>query len=76
MQVLAEANQGAQPPEFLSTHPDPGNRTEQINALVKQLYPQGVPESLSRGAALRELRQQWHLPQGLPRRRVDQTNHR
>jgi predicted Zn-dependent protease len=47
MQVLAEANQGAQPPEFLSTHPDPGNRIEQIEAAINERFPDGVPEGLT-----------------------------
>jgi len=54
MEILKKASGGRSGPEFASSHPDPGNRTEQINALVKQLYPQGVPDSLSRGAALNE----------------------
>jgi predicted Zn-dependent protease len=34
MQVLAEASEGARPPEFFSTHPDPGNRIERINETI------------------------------------------
>jgi predicted Zn-dependent protease len=47
MQVLAQANEGAQPPEFLSTHPDPGNRVEQIEATISERFPDGVPEGLT-----------------------------
>jgi beta-barrel assembly-enhancing protease len=37
MEVLAEASGGSSQPEFLSTHPDPGNRTEQIQAAIRNL---------------------------------------
>lgn len=47
MQVLAEASQGPQPPEFLSTHPDPGSRIEQIEAAIAEVFPQGVPDGLT-----------------------------
>jgi len=47
MQVLAEASQGPRPPEFLSTHPDPGNRVEQIEAAIAERFPEGVPEGLT-----------------------------
>lgn len=47
MQVLDEANQGQNPPEFLSTHPDPGRRVEQIEAAIAERFPQGVPEGLT-----------------------------
>lgn len=35
MEVLDEASQGNRPPEFLSTHPDPGNRIERIQAAIQ-----------------------------------------
>jgi beta-barrel assembly-enhancing protease len=37
MQVLAESRQGQQPPEFLSTHPDPGNRMAEIESAINNL---------------------------------------
>jgi len=46
MEVLAEASQGQAPPEFMSTHPDPGNRLERIQQLIQELYPGGVPDNL------------------------------
>ena len=30
---------GAGPPQFLSTHPAPGNRIQALNALVPQMMP-------------------------------------
>ena len=46
MEVLAEASQGQAPPEFMSTHPDPGNRLERIQQIIQEMYPGGVPEGL------------------------------
>jgi predicted Zn-dependent protease len=48
MQILQSAR-GSQPPEFLSTHPDPGNRVERLQALVEQAYPKGIPANLEEG---------------------------
>lgn len=36
-EVLQSASQGNRPPEFLSTHPDPGNRIERIEASIQNL---------------------------------------
>lgn len=47
MQKLASANEGARPPEFLSTHPDPGRRIEQIEAAIREEFPGGVPDGLT-----------------------------
>jgi predicted Zn-dependent protease len=51
MEVLAKASSGSGQPEFLSTHPDPGNREQKIDAEIAQLYPNGVPASLTQGDA-------------------------
>ncbi|MBK9052607.1 MAG: M48 family metallopeptidase [Chloroflexi bacterium] len=45
MQVLAEASEGG-PPEFFSTHPNPDNRIERIEAAIAEEFPNGVPEDL------------------------------
>ena len=45
MRVLAEAGGGRQP-EFFSTHPDPGNRIEQIEQAIEEVFPNGVPDGL------------------------------
>jgi predicted Zn-dependent protease len=37
MQVLAEASQGQAPPEFFSTHPNPENRIQRIQAAIENL---------------------------------------
>ena len=46
MQMLqSKAGSGGQP-EFLSTHPNPGNRIEELQQDIRQDYPQGVPGGL------------------------------
>lgn len=37
MQILDEASQGNRPPEYLSTHPDPGNRIQRIQEHIQNL---------------------------------------
>ncbi len=49
MQILGSARQGGGSPEFLSTHPDPGNRIERLKGLITQTYPNGVPANLQQG---------------------------
>lgn len=49
MQILGSARQGGQPPEFLSTHPNPGNRVERLKGLITEKYPKGVPAKLEEG---------------------------
>lgn len=46
MGILAASAQGARPPEFFSTHPNPDRRIERIQAAIAQAFPQGVPEGL------------------------------
>jgi Putative Zn-dependent protease, contains TPR repeats len=46
MEVLKKASEGGHTPEFFSTHPDPGNREQAIQAEIKQLYPNGVPSGM------------------------------
>jgi predicted Zn-dependent protease len=47
MEVLAKASGGARQPEFLSTHPDPGNRRERIEAEIAKRFPNGVPNGVA-----------------------------
>ena len=51
MEVLQSAADGPSPPEFLSTHPDPGNRLQTIQAEIARLYPNGVPADRTEGDA-------------------------
>ena len=46
MQILDEASEGARPPEFFSTHPNPDNRIQRIQEAIDDKFPNGVPEGL------------------------------
>ena len=46
MEILKEASGGGGQPEWMSSHPDPGNRAEAIAAQIKAAFPQGVPSGL------------------------------
>lgn len=48
MEILHESQPGGRPPEFLSTHPDPGNRLQHIRAEIQKAFPEGIPEGLTR----------------------------
>jgi predicted Zn-dependent protease len=43
MEILRSASGGSSQPEFMSTHPDPGNRIEQIERHIGEMFPGGVP---------------------------------
>ncbi len=43
MEVLRDAAKGGSPPEFFSTHPDPGNRIERIKEAIAELPKQQLP---------------------------------
>ena len=49
MTILAKASGGSRQPEFLSTHPDPGNRQEHIRQQIATTFPNGVPGQLTVG---------------------------
>ncbi len=49
MQILNSARGTRGQPEFLSTHPNPANRIEQLIAIINQNYPQGIPSRLKEG---------------------------
>lgn len=49
MRILDRASKGQKPPEFLSTHPDPGNRISKLLAITEQNFPNGIPERLEEG---------------------------
>jgi predicted Zn-dependent protease len=46
MQILAQLTAGQRPPEFFSTHPNPENRIQKIQAAIQEAYPNGVPAGL------------------------------
>jgi predicted Zn-dependent protease len=51
MGILQGAGDGSSRPDFLSTHPDPGDRLERIQAEISRLYPNGVPSDRTEGNA-------------------------
>ena len=47
MKILDSARGGAGgQPEFMSTHPNPGNRIERLTEIIEQAYPNGIPAQL------------------------------
>jgi predicted Zn-dependent protease len=48
MKILEESSQGNRPPEFFSTHPNPENRIERIQAAIRERFPDGVPQGLEK----------------------------
>jgi predicted Zn-dependent protease len=53
MDILEQASGGAGGgPEFMSTHPKPANRREYIRGIIAELFPDGIPSDLTRGANL------------------------
>ncbi|HEV8128771.1 MAG TPA: M48 family metalloprotease [Candidatus Eisenbacteria bacterium] len=52
MRVLSETSGPSRGPEFLSTHPDPGNRSQVITAAIERRFPNGIPGNLTMGARL------------------------
>jgi predicted Zn-dependent protease len=46
MEILAEASGGGRQPEFFSTHPNPENRIAEIEAAIRERFPDGVPDDL------------------------------
>lgn len=46
MEILAQQGGRSSTPEFLSTHPDPGNRIGELQKEIAAEFPQGVPAGL------------------------------
>lgn len=50
MKILADSRGGGGgQPEFMSTHPNPGNRIQQLANIIDQAYPNGIPAGLEEG---------------------------
>lgn len=49
MQILAKSSGGGRQPEFLSSHPDPGNRLQVLKAAMQKKFPQGIPNNFEDG---------------------------
>jgi predicted Zn-dependent protease len=52
MRILAESGGPDRPPEFMSSHPDPGNRQAIIQRAIESRYPDGVPAELTLGRSI------------------------
>lgn len=52
MRILKEVSKGNRQPEFLATHPLPETRLDEIQATLDRDYPNGIPESLTKGRRL------------------------
>lgn len=52
MEILKAESQGGRGPEFLASHPLPETRLERISAILKEQYPDGIPETFTRGRPL------------------------
>jgi predicted Zn-dependent protease len=53
MRILAESGPAGRTPEFLSSHPDPGNREGLIQRAIEARFPDGVPDHLTLGRRIR-----------------------
>lgn len=51
MHILEEASGGQAPPEYMSSHPNPGNRRERIQGHIGARFPEGVPRELTTGVS-------------------------
>jgi predicted Zn-dependent protease len=49
MQILKQVSAGSRQPEFLRSHPDPGNRLETLQEMIQKQFPQGLPNNLDNG---------------------------
>jgi predicted Zn-dependent protease len=52
MQILKDVSKGSRQPEFLATHPLPETRLEEIRSILQRDYPNGIPDSLTKGLPL------------------------
>jgi predicted Zn-dependent protease len=52
MKVLADVSGNRRRSEFMSSHPDPGNRSEAIKQEIAKKYPNGVPTELTTGGKI------------------------
>jgi beta-barrel assembly-enhancing protease len=52
MRILESSGGSERPPEWMSSHPDPGNRRAVIQRAIENRYPSGVPETLSLGRGI------------------------
>jgi predicted Zn-dependent protease len=53
MRILEQASGSGRAPDFMSSHPDPGNRRGVIQGAIQSRFPQGVPETLTLGRPIK-----------------------
>lgn len=53
MRILKAASGGGGQPEFMSSHPDPGNREQVIREAIERRFPGGVPSNYTLGQDFR-----------------------
>jgi len=53
MRILEESSGSDREPEFMSSHPNPGNRRGIIQRAIENRYPSGVPETLTLGRRMK-----------------------
>ena len=49
MEILNSTRQGGEPPEFFSTHPNPGNRSQRLREMIQATFPEGIPSRFEEG---------------------------
>ena len=54
MAILNSVGPDGRPPEFLSTHPNPQNRIQKLEALIAEKFPNGIPPELVTGEGVLE----------------------
>jgi beta-barrel assembly-enhancing protease len=67
MRILESASGGSGQPEFMSTHPDPGNRRQVIAAAIEREFPNGIPPSLGLGATFASEENSAEVPESAQR---------
>ncbi len=67
MRILESASGGSGQPEFMSTHPDPGNRRQVIAAAIQREFPNGIPASLGLGATFTSEENSAEVPEAAER---------
>ena len=77
MEVLKQAGGGKRQSEWTSSHPLPENRLEDVKQVIAQMFPNGVPASLTRGRELRggpaAAGERGRIERGTPARGADDT---
>ena len=52
MEILQQASAGGRTPEWMSTHPLPATRLDEIKRKIQEMFPNGIPSQLTEGRPL------------------------